>query len=198
MHIQSEQQIQANRKRLTILLVLLTLPFVLAWLMVRFEIWIPAQTINHGQLLNQDEPFYRWPWQAQQSFPEGLRSHWLLVLAAQGECQQACAHWQQQLQQVHKALGKEGDRVRRVFLQPVLGQNSLPAPLLGMGQQDILNWHGLTMANPDWQARPWLGKDFQVLLVDPMGNLVTGYSAEQSARDLLRDLRRLLKASAAG
>lgn len=198
MHIQSEAQIQTNRKRLMLLLILLTLPFVLAWLMVRFEIWIPAKTSNHGQLLSQDAPFYRWPWQAQDSFPESLKQHWLLVLATQGDCQNDCQQWQQQLQQVHKALGKEGDRVRRVFLQPVMTSSALPAPLLGMGSQEILSWHGLTMASPDWQARPWLGKDFQVLLVDPMGNLVTGYSSAHSARDLLRDLRRLLKASAAG
>lgn len=198
MHILSEQQIRRNRRRLSLLLTLLLIPFILASVMVHFEIWLPTNSVNNGDFLQDKEPFYRWPWQAQDSFPDMLKQHWLLVLVNHHECQGECQHWQQQLQQIHKALGKEGDRVRRVFLQPVLTASGLPATPEGMGDQSVRQWHGLTMSNPDWQARPWLGRDYQVLIVDPMGNLVTGYAASHSGRELLKDLRRLLKASSAG
>ncbi len=194
MHILSEQQIRRNRRRLSLLLILLLIPFILASLMVRFEVWLPTNSVNNGDFLQDKEPFYRWPWQAQNHFPDALKQHWLLVLVNHQECQ----HWQQQLQQIHKALGKEGDRVRRVFLNSERHDSSLPETLEGMGDRSVRQWHGLTMSNPDWQARPWLGKDYQVLIVDPMGNLVTGYAASHSGRELLKDLRRLLKASSAG
>lgn len=198
MYVLTEQEIRRNRRRLLLLISGLMVPFFLAWIMVRFEVWLPAGTINKGEFLADKEPLNRWPWQSEQGFPDALRQHWLLVLVTPEPCGDSCDRWQQQLQQIHKALGKEGERVRRVLLQPVSAGNPLPKPLSGMGQSDIRRWHGLTMSTPDWLARPWLKEGYQVLVVDPMGNLVTGYANDQSGRDLLRDLRRLLKASSAG
>lgn len=198
MHVLSEQQIRRNRRRLSLLITCLMVPFFLAWIMVRFEVWLPSQTINNGEFVANKDPLYRWPWQSTQGFPDALRQHWLLVLVAPNACSGSCDHWQQQLQQIHKALGKEGKRVRRVLLQPVTAKNPLPEMLAGMGETDIRRWHGLTMSTPDWSARPWLTQGYQVLVVDPMGNLVTGYADSHTSRDLLRDMRRLLKASSAG
>ncbi|MBB1486872.1 hypothetical protein [Oceanospirillum sediminis] len=198
MHVLTERQIRRNRRRLSCLLMLLLVPFVLAWILVRFEIWRPSETINQGSIIQEKQPFYRWPWQAREHFPDQLKQHWLLVLVQGKECQIPCAQWQYQLQQIHKALGKEGDRVRRVLLQSVL--NTLPAPEApqGMGDIAVRRWHNLMMSEPAWQARPWLEKDYQVLVVDPFGNLVTGYAPDHSGSALLKDLRRLLKASSAG
>jgi len=199
MYVLSEQQIRRNRRRLSVLVICLMVPFFLAWAMVRFEVWLPVKTINNGDFIADKEPLHRWPWQSSQAFPDDLKQHWLLVLVTPDKCSRTCGEWQQRLQQVHKALGKEGDRVRRVLLQPVTAGNDLPRALRGMGDGDVRRWHGLTMSTPDWLARPWLKSDgYQVLVVDPMGNLVTGYADNHTGRDLLRDLRRVLKASSTG
>ncbi len=198
MHVLTEDEIRRNRRRLLLLISGLMVPFFLAWLMVRFEVWLPTQTINKGEFLADKAPLHRWPWQSEQGFPEDLKQHWLLVLVTPDTCSESCSKWQQNLQQIHKALGKEGDRVRRVLLQPVTAGNALPQTLDGMGNQDVRRWHGLTMSTPDWLARPWLKEGYQVLIVDPMGNLVTGYADSNTGRDLLRDLRRLLRASSTG
>ncbi len=198
MYVLTEHEIRRNRRRLLLLISCLMVPFFLAWIMVRFEVWLPAQTINKGDFLAGKEPLHRWPWQSEQGFPENLKQQWLLVLVTPDTCTESCSQWQQNLQQIHKALGKEGDRVRRVLLQPVSAGNTLPQALEGMGSRDVLRWHGLTMSTPDWLARPWLKEGYQVLIVDPMGNLVTGYADSNTGRDLLRDLRRLLRASATG
>ncbi len=198
MHILTEHQIRRNRRRLSLLILLLLIPFFLAWLMVRFEIWLPSETINKGEFIQESDPFYHWPWQSQSGFPTDLKQRWLLVLVNQEDCQGTCTQWQHQLQQIHKALGKEGKRVRRVFLQSDIISSPLPDTLEGMGAQVIRQWHGLTLSTSDWQKKNWLGQDYQVLLIDPVGNLVTGYAADHSGRDLLKDLRRLLRASSAG
>lgn len=198
MYVLTEHEIRRNRRRLLLLISCLMVPFFLAWIMVRFEVWLPAQTINNGDFLAGKEPLHRWPWQSEQGFPDNLKQHWLLVLVTPDTCSESCSQWQQNLQQIHKALGKEGDRVRRVLLQPVTAGNALPQTLDGMGSQDVRRWHDLTMSTPDWLARPWLKEGYQVLIVDPMGNLVTGYADSNTGRDLLRDLRRLLKASSTG
>ena len=198
MYVLTEHEIRRNRRRLLLLISGLMVPFFLAWIMVRFEVWLPAKTINEGEFLADKAPLHRWPWQSDRAFPESLRQHWLLVLVTPDTCSKSCVQWQENLQQIHKALGKEGDRVRRVLLQPVSAANPLPAPLIGMGEQDVRRWHGLTMSTPDWLARPWLKDGYQVLVVDPMGNLVTGYADSHPGRDLLKDLRRLLRASSTG
>jgi hypothetical protein len=43
-----------------------------------------------------------------------------------------------------------------------------------------------------------MGVDQGIYLADPLGNLVLRYGLKHSPRDLLRDLRRLLKASKVG
>lgn len=198
MHVLTDRQIRRNRRRLSLLLLLLMVPFVLAWIMVRYEVWLPKNTSNQGTFIQEKIPFYLWPWQAQRSFPSDLKQHWLLVLVQDQRCQNECTHWQHQLQQIHKALGKEGNRIRRVLLQSVSHSLPVPETLKGMGEKAVRKWHPLTMSQPDWQARPWLGQEYQVLIVDPYGNLVTGYAPDHSGRALLKDLRRLLKASSAG
>ncbi len=42
----------------------------------------------------------------------------------------------------------------------------------------------------------WPGN--QVFIIDPLGNLIMGYQAEQPGGDLLDDLKKLLKASNIG
>lgn len=198
MYVLSPQQIRRNRRRLLLLLTLLLVPFVLAWLMVRFQVWLPAQTVNKGALLEQQTPISQWPLAGDPTFPEPLKQHWLLVLVTPDNCGEACSQWQHRLQQIHKALGKEGDRVRRVLLQPDDAGNPLPHPLPGMGQQEVRHWHSLMLTRTDWQSRPWLTAGYQVLIVDPRGNPVTGYCPRHTGADLLRDLKRLLRASATG
>jgi cytochrome oxidase Cu insertion factor (SCO1/SenC/PrrC family) len=98
---------------------------------------------------------------------------WQLLLISTAPCVDRCAYWQQQLPQVNQALGKDRDRVIWSLVAGSKQQNQLSSAQL-----------------PQQESAIWLA--------DPNGNLVLQYSLEQTPKDLLKDLKRLLKVSRIG
>jgi hypothetical protein len=121
---------------------------------------------------------------------------WSLVYARKGPCTEACRGELLRLLQVHISLGKDQDRVRRVYLGDAEGPGAEdPALLVGRldtpsGQQLLDLLEGAGQALPPASAR--------LYVVDPHGNLVLGYPAEADQRALRDDLERLLKVSRIG
>ena len=99
------------------------------------------------------------------------RSHWQLVLTATDDCNARCDGWWEKLDKVHVALGKDRERV---LLERV-----------GEGGKDL-------------QAETLEQLGDAVWIVDPLGNLVLKYSMNDQPKQLLRDLRKLLKVSRIG
>ncbi|WP_286240151.1 hypothetical protein [Neptuniibacter halophilus] len=95
--------------------------------------------------------------------------HWQLLLTAPESCRQQCDRWWAMMDKLHTALGKDRDRVVVERL----------APELIVHQQT---------EHPG--AAVWV--------VDPMGNLVLRYTLDEPPKQVLRDLRRLLKVSRVG
>lgn len=121
---------------------------------------------------------------------------WALIYARAGTCAADCAADLDRIRQVHWALGPEHDRVRRVFLH---GAGALPPD--GQGELAVA-----PLALEALAADPALGRAFavervaagRVYIADPRGNLVTSYAPDVDQKELLRDLERLLDASAIG
>ncbi|OYU32718.1 MAG: hypothetical protein CFE39_01825 [Comamonadaceae bacterium PBBC2] len=128
---------------------------------------------------------------------KGLKGQWLLVAVGSGECKEACKenlYFQRQLREV---LGKEKDRVDRVWvlndqapvdaaLLPALNQ----AHVLRVDPQVIQNW-----------LSPSAGHALQdhLYVIDPMGHFMMRFPAHmnvEGASKAKKDLDRLLRASA--
>jgi cytochrome oxidase Cu insertion factor (SCO1/SenC/PrrC family) len=121
---------------------------------------------------------------------------WSLVYVRTGPCTDVCRDELVRLLQVYLSLGKDQDRVRRVFLGPGEGPGAEdPALLAGRldgpeGQRLLELLRGAGQPVPPNSAR--------LYVVDPHGNLVLGYPAEADQRALRDDLERLLKVSRIG
>ncbi len=122
---------------------------------------------------------------------------WSLIYARMAACEQQCLQDLARVRQVHGALGRDTDRVQRVFLQrgeplAIPDQDGLrkddPALLL----RRFDDAQGALIARTLGADRLRLGR---VLLADPQGNLVASYPAEVEQKELLRDLKRLLSVS---
>jgi hypothetical protein len=134
--------------------------------------------------------------QAQDVALQSLRGQWLLVTVASGACAERCQqnlYFQRQLREI---LGREKDRLDRVWL--VTDAAPIPAEL----QNALQGVHVLRM-DSETVARwitPGAGQQAQdhLYVVDPMGNFMMRFPANMDvpgASKAKKDLNRLLKAS---
>jgi hypothetical protein len=193
-----ERPVSAARgRRIALLLLGIGLaPFVLATFMYYTGWGIPQGRVNHGQLLRPpvavaDLGLVRDNGKPLSAIfdPAVAKRHWLMLVMAP-QCDERCDHMLYIAHQIHVALGKDADRLRRAFWtqQP-------PA--------DLAKYPGLIQLRADPAPRTWPGvpaaeHDLQVYLVDPHGNVIMRYPEDTKGKPMLDDLKRLLKLSRIG
>ena len=210
-----------NKLKLTFLLLITALPVTLATLSFNSAIESGAisATSNKGTLIippadisalalrdSNNNPVF-------QSFEEVIASlpdteeyeiqPWLLVYVNGGECTEDCKERIHYLQQLHIALGKNIQRVRRYYVNasgvPLseevaeLFRNDYPS--MGVAQSD----KQIMSANlAEAGAMIDLSTQRYVILVDPVGNVMMYYTEDQEPEDIMSDLETLLKYSSLG
>ncbi|WP_114417232.1 hypothetical protein [Marinospirillum perlucidum] len=158
-----------NKIYLLLLLALMAAPVATSWSMQLFSWGIPQSDQAQGQLLPDRPPLQEWPlaWQ-----PDG---HWWLVMAEVEGCGARCSEQADKLWRIHRALGRDADRVLRLRA----GQQTASLP----GEVAL-----------DWQATPPAGiQPGQTWVVDPEGRVVLTYAADVSPEKIHTDLLHLLK-----
>jgi len=128
---------------------------------------------------------------------------WLMVYVNANECADVCKERIHILKQLHIALGKNTQRVRRYYLNASdraiapdiaeLFRNEYPS--MGVAQSDnALLSANLIEAGTDID----LSTQAYVILIDPVGNVMMYYTDDQEAEDIMSDLETLLKYSSLG
>ena len=165
---------------------------------------LPEQRANHGELLSPIQTLDEirlTGLDGRPLAPEMLRGRWSLVYLGGPECDADCQHFLYQIRQVRTALGKETERVQRLYLlrSPPTDPASLRA-LSRLHPDLVVAILGAPAVDEQIRrvhaAEDWSGAN--LYLVDPLGNLVLRYGADQDPRDVLTDLRRLLRLSHVG
>ncbi len=179
------------RAKLVMLMGLFAAPIVASVLAYRFL--HPVPTANHGELLLPPaeapaQPLARAGGGAF-SFA-GLRGKWVLVAADSGACGEPCRRKLYLVRQVRLAMGREADRVERVF---VADDGRAPdagvlEPYAGM----------VAVVRPAALSAPMLRDRAHVYLVDPHGNVMMRWPVDADPKGMIRDLERLLRASQIG
>ncbi len=161
------------RAMLLLLAAVFVLPFVIGSGLF-WSGWRPAVQRNHGELI-----------QPPRALPasEAVHGRWLLIVPTHDGCAQSCQDTLQRLQQAHAALGKDQGRVQRVVV----------------GATPIQPAQGLTIISPAAEELAWRRAldNFApaVFVADPFGNVMMRYAEPIDARNVLRDMERLLKYS---
>lgn len=125
-----------------------------------------------------------------------LKGQWLMVSVGEASCKEACQQNLYFQRQIHTALGKERERMDRVWL--VTGDGEVaPEILKGLGEAWVIRVSQSELSN--WLA-PGVGSALNdhLYLVDPMGEWMMRFPAQvgiDTAPKVRRDLERLLRAS---
>lgn len=128
---------------------------------------------------------------------ESLKGQWLLTLVQPGACDLACDHMLFMQRQLREMLGKERDKVDKVWLIPddqplpaglAKAVNDAPAvTVLRVPAQQLQAW---------LQAAPGHQLNEHLFLIDPMGRWMMRTPAQPDPIAVKKDLERLLRASA--
>lgn len=124
-----------------------------------------------------------------------LRGQWLLVVVADASCDAACEQRLYLQRQLREMLGKERDRVDKVWF--VTGSAAVRPELAeAMRASDVQVLRTDAAALSAWLA-PEAGRrlDEHLYIVDPMGNWMMRAPLTPEPARLKRDLDRLLRAS---
>jgi cytochrome oxidase Cu insertion factor (SCO1/SenC/PrrC family) len=181
------------RAKLLLVMAIFAAPILASYATWRF--FRPAATANHGELLLPPAalPDHELRGAGGAGFRfTSLRGRWVLVASDSGACPEACVAKLSAMRQVRLALGRDAGRVARVFVaddvQPVAA--AVLAPFEGMEVAQVPTGLVLPAGAANDRAH--------IYLSDPNGNVMMRWPAGLEPKQILQDLRRLLKASQIG
>jgi len=169
-------------------------PLILAaWLYFSGSGLTPDGKTNHGALLEPIVNISEFsPGSSIIELGDGL---WLLVYANEAACGEACEYALYTLRQSRLMLGKEMDRLERVFLHGDTAPDTVNLAEQHAGLISIRD-SGLSRLLQDKKPAELSAGGFY--LVDPLGNLVMYFHPDIDPSDMVEDIKRLLKHSRIG
>lgn len=178
-----------SKGRLQLMLVLLVAvgPIILATSMYKFKFWVPDDRSFHGELIGNGETRAELGVQSDEK-------RWQLLVTAPTECDADCQQLVYLARQIQIGLGRDASRASHAITtaQPLnpeyAARLTREYPQLQRYPLDLRRYQ---------RAAPGIDLP-QLWIVDPHGNLVLRYGAEVNGKDLLNDMRQLLKLSNIG
>lgn len=203
----SEQQRHQHMKRrgqiiAIALIAIVALPMLLAYVLYFTGVGVPDDSVNEGTLLSPPQPFTDWQPETEEGEAWTLsedRKRWRLLVPIDADCTGHCEDNLYLTRQVHVRLAEKAYRVERLIL-PLDGRISDE-----MSEFLAQEHPGVEVLYPDSQSlEASLGKTNlaedpieagRYYLVDQEGFVMMGYTPEHRGKQLLKDIKRLLRYS---
>ena len=153
----------------------------------------PAGRTNHGALL---EPHINVREELSDlQIGENRDSSWLLLYSNPGLCDDDCRIALYTLRQSRLMLGKEMDRLQRVFLH---GDTAPDTVFVAEEHQGLITIEGGSLTGLLNNKRPADLPAGGYFLIDPLGNLVMYFRPDFDPADMVDDIKHLLRLSRIG
>lgn len=169
-------------------------PMFAAW--IAYFGWHPDKHKNYGSLLKVT-PLT----QTEGTLADGslfsldtMKGKWLMVYIHAASCNDACQKQLYYMRQSRLVLGKDQDRVARVW---VLADRAQPDPVLVRAHPGLMVWRPAHASFINQFPAARAGAT-HIYLVDPLGNLMMRFPENVDPKRLIKDMKLLLKASQIG
>jgi cytochrome oxidase Cu insertion factor (SCO1/SenC/PrrC family) len=197
----------SSKQAMVLLALIFLAPVFVAWVMHHAgeQGWRPKSTTNYGTLVQPARPLTV-PADlvaGDRALGRYLQGLWTLVYAGDGKCAAACKQELYRMRQVRLAQNEDMKRVQTLYL--LLG-SSVPqavSALTGKEYPDLrvvpVSPAQAAVLAPQFRVDDTqFGHNGYLYIVDPLGNLMMFYTPESNPSGMLKDLRKLLKASQIG
>ena len=176
-----------GRWQLILILMMVIGPMVLATFMYKLQFWVPDSRSYHGELIGNGQTRADIGVQADQD-------RWQLLVTAPTACANDCQQLVYLARQLQISLGRDASRASHALAAAQPLSTEYEAKLKAEYPQ--LQRYSLDLSTFTRNAAA--PGEAQLWIVDPHGNLVLRYDARVKGKDLLNDLRLLLKLSNIG
>lgn len=183
-----------SRRSLWLIIALTVAPVVASYFLYYF--WPPARSVNYGELLEPrplpDPPLTLADGTAFRL--SSLKGKWVLAMVDAASCDAYCEKKLLYIRQLRLTQGKEMERVERAW---IISDDAPPRPEAAASYPGT--WliraanSGLARVFPAAAAVP-----DHIYVIDPLGNLMMRYPRDPDPQLMIKDLKRLLKASRIG
>jgi hypothetical protein len=184
-----------GRRLFLIVAAFFLLPVVLSFALYYGNLWRPSGSANKGELLTPrtlDATGLR-NTDGTPVASSALQGKWSLIYIGDGACDADCRAALVHGRQSRLALNNEMKRVQRVFLAT---GNCCASEYFAQEQPGLIALDA--SAAPELLAQFPGDRTRSLYIVDPLGNLMMRHDASRTSRDLLTDMKRLLKLSHIG
>lgn len=181
----------SSKRSLIILIAVFTLPVILAYMALKLN-WFNEASTNRGELLQ--------PVIEAASLLNESDINWHLLYVIPENCDIACDNALYSVKQIYMATGKESDRVQALFIYTEKSANEAVAKAKEFGGAIVLQKSEVNVNE--------VFKDLDInaiFITDTLHNIVLRYpitedkqQAIMDSRDILADLKKLLKLSRIG
>jgi cytochrome oxidase Cu insertion factor (SCO1/SenC/PrrC family) len=187
-----------GRRQLLIVAAVFLLPVFGAFALYYGKLWRPAGSSSKGELIQPARPLAIAGLRhvdGTPADPAELRDKWTLLYIGDGACDADCRTALVFGRQSRLALNNDMTRVQRVFLAT---SHCCDMDYLNAEHPGLV---ALDASSPE--AQPLLAQfpgdhPHSLFIVDPLGNLMMRHDASHTTKDLLSDLKKLLKLSHIG
>ncbi|UZE96108.1 hypothetical protein [Alkalimarinus alittae] len=171
---------------------------------------IDSQGAPLEQHFSLDEPGARplkWDLLSADADKDATESKWVLLVTGNQDCSEACQKALYTVRQVNIALGKESERVTRVLassddinsLSKVIAPQYPMLALASVNTETLQRFSAGRVANANTDKMNGETIDnWSIWVVDPLGNVILRYEADRHGKEILKDMKRLLKLSNIG
>ncbi len=165
-------------------------PFAFAVVLVQKGYAHQFRLKNHGDLITPVRNLAP----VKEELAKTLAGKWWLVMVGPEQCYQGCQTTLYNMRQIRTALGKDAPRLERLFIHHPHCPISICEQQF-MEQYPEMRTIKLSLAEFE---RLFMNINGELYIIDPKGNLMMRYEPNSPPKDVLSDLKRLLKVSKIG
>ena len=198
----NRQELRASRRKLLGIFALFAGPLFIAWLWYfNVDLLAPKLGANKGELINPAWPLQTINLQSSTNTHiqlKDLERIWTVVLVVGEHCDEQCKKNLYYTRQMRLAMGKDIERVQRLLLVPPGGTDLEPTWLAQEHPSLLVAEQGKLVQQIKTATANMPNGAHTVYLIDPLANLMMRYPRQLEPKDLMQDLKKLLKVSRIG
>ncbi|MBS83423.1 MAG: hypothetical protein CMD65_04730 [Gammaproteobacteria bacterium] len=193
-----------NRTYLIIIILVFLIPFLAAYFILQSGVNKTMDTSNYGELIEPpiNTNNYQITGSSNSLNINKLDKKWTILYFNNNEsCDDICKNDIYLLKQIHIALNKDINRVQRAYLTGNNKGSRKSFQTMHFLLENYPNLIRLEIINQNKNIITVLNKftnTKKIFLVDPLGNIVLMWPSQFNGKQLLKDLKKLLKHSRVG